>query len=356
MKSDNVFRFVSVRPPTIEKKISELEGDEVSIQEVDSLIREQMAKDKTPEAARLAAGRELIRSNRYFIAEEPIRTFVAASNKAQTLVQTQTSHPNFHSFQDTVLQLLTPINPQHLKLDKFLISSEYRAAKQSFWRSYYATVLAPAERPQDRQLLVLWLLVFYLLESPDDTQFKEHLSNLDTTRPAVPFLFFAETNAPEPPVEPLPRPERERLRALETRIASLQDARNTLNDLFTAKLRTFKQTPGDKFPQEAPGPAEGQPLATSASGGINLLRYSPWRVSDEDLQAHQQAFQLVRSLGVIPEARTLPDLINRLDSEIAARTADAGSLRSRETIAMVGQSLVKVRRPLFFTDVEEGIQ
>ncbi len=352
MKADNLFRFVSIRPPTAKKKIGLLTGDDKTVTEIDDLLKDKLEGDNLqPGEARLAVGHDLIMSNHYFAAEEWSAGLVACAVQAQALLQEVEQALNLESFQDKALELLAPVNRAGRQLKWFLDSDKYLNFKQSLWRSYYATILNPYERPRDREIITTWLLLLHLLESETEEEFRSRVQRLRHTRPALPSIFLAKAPPSKDATHPQERPEdptQKKVAEIRERIIQLDLARRALNNLFIEKL----QSSGEIRVKEDTAvpisrPETAGPAVTGSGISVDMLE-GPWSITAEDLQQHAEHFHTARAAGILPEVSTLPEIVNNLDSEIASFTAKAAMLGERKELRMVGGSFVYVRRPAAF--------
>lgn len=359
MKADNLFKFVAIRAPVKQEKIIRLRGDDRIATDVDKLIGDKMERDDLlPEQARLAAGSELVKDSRYFLAAVWGQALTASAEQVRTFLQQMVQEPNWESFLDGALELLAPVNRANQSLDMFLTSENYHNFKQSLWLSFYATVLNPYERLQDREIVTTWLLFLYPLEADAVETFETRLQHLRRTRPAVPCAFFVAAPGYEEPQKPKERPEdpsKKRWKEIQNRIAELQEARRALSDLFTAKLQRFEQIQPVEEPVKPVEPEKDRaPIAASTGSRVDLVHGAPWRITVEDLKAYAEPLSAARTVGILPETATLPEVINRLDTEIASLTAESDTLGEREELMLVGKSFVHVRRAHAFRfDMED---
>ncbi len=340
MKTDNIFKFVAIRPPTAKENITRLNADDKTIKKIIDLLEEQR-----PEAV----GSELVKGNRYFTASAVGKTLIQTTQHVEALLRAARTEPDFEGFRDKALDLLEPINPDHRTLERLLASDEYTGFKESLWISYYANVLNPNELPRDREVITSWLLFSYLLEAKTEQGFKARVKHLPHTRLCVSGEFFVPAVAPRRPEQRLAQPEdrfKRRAEQLKARIAQLQDAHHELNALFTAKLRRLEAMRPE---EQQRGPAElemgkatGQPPLMVIRGDLPQL--TPWRLSDDDLEEYKPILQLAREIGIAPETSTLPEIANKIEAEIAALNAEVTAQETREDLKLVGRTFVRVQR------------
>jgi hypothetical protein len=351
MKTDNIFKFVAVRPPQAKEIIVHLHADDKTSKDVKDLIK---LKGKIE-----AVGSELVKSNRYFTATTTGKMLIPATRQIDILLRATRKKQEFDEFRERALALLEPMNSTHRPLENLLASDEYISFKQSLWLSYYANVLNPNELPQDREFISSWLFLFYLLEAKAENVFKARVQHLHHSRLAVPAEFFVPAPAPRPQEEPPREAEdalKRRTEGLRVRIAQLQQAHHILNDLYIMKLRKLEQIQVEEpVAQDVPQSERVMGELTLRIVGGNLPPVAPWRLTDEDLENYKQTLQLARELGITitPEISTLPEISNRFGAEIASLKAEVTALESREEIMLVGRTFVRVQRPRAFEYEEE---
>jgi hypothetical protein len=239
VKSDNIFRFVAVRPPGARDIGFHLPGDDDAQQKIRDAIFELDRNGIRHMEARRRVGEKFARSPEYIFAGPRGRPLLKSASALRLLIRTHAANPDFTAFRAA----LTRILGSALKgpIEELMKSEQYRAFKQSLWLAYYALVLNPKERPSDREIAALWIRASHLAGSPDSESFARRARTIFRIRPAVPFAWLAKGEAPVPK-----QPANEKQppgTGLEALIRALGEARVALHDLLLAKLRQPAGTP-----------------------------------------------------------------------------------------------------------------
>ena len=193
MKTDNIFKFVSLRAPVTQDRIIRLSGNESAKKSIGGLLSTTDPSMK-PEARRTSVGAAVVSGDSYFLKSEIGRVMARKAAALRALLQVQRTRPDKPSFVAGIEKLLDGVT---VSLTDFLQSGEYSKVDESLWRSYYGLILAPTVRPQDREIIVDWLRAFYLLGSEDDATFARRASEIHKVRPALPFDWFAIQEQPK---------------------------------------------------------------------------------------------------------------------------------------------------------------
>ena len=402
MKSDNVFKFVSVRPP--KKKETD---DMVVIPDDNSIIKEIITelgnitnnKDVSLSEARLIIGEKLFNSDRYFTNNSHWKRFLSLLSEVFSLLKEIQGGLPLEKFRYKAVSILRKIYGEEFTLEKFVPSDEFRALRDSIWTSYYANVLSPMSRPQDRQDIVLWIKFFYLLETiGDEACYARIAAQINRPMPNVPFEFYKTEITVRPHEEPGEENDDETARLKEIKrirelITKLQTILALLKRLYAEKVKQFQENKNQIIPKQAneltteinllrseisalnkeisgiklhsqeTGTSERQKNNrekeipnTSKIGGTffsasaDLIRNAPWYLSPDEIEKFKDFLQTLRDVNIDLDAITIPALIYKIEEKIASLEARISELSMREEIVGVGRIFSKVIRPIVFRE------
>lgn len=360
MKSDNIFRFVSLRPPlradptTHQNPREDQVGPDV-IREL-----ERAGDERDPDAARKHVGEAIVSAEDYYGRDRDwarLRPFAARFFALGRLAQEEERQ----AFLRETEALFREVYGDDFSLQAFLVGELFARLKAKAWRSYYGNVLAVTKQPADRGPLSRWLTFFWLLEAANEDDFRQRAQRLGRARPSVPGEFFQPV--PERrPAEPAPgegaeRPEEEEehprlptpLDRLREKLERLGAARGFLQELFSTKLVSFKNLEIRAGPaarlaaagvREPAGRAASQVTATS----FDLIREAPWQAGRDDLERGRQHLPVLAELGLSTEDVRIPDAIDRIEREMAEVNTGLAQLMQREEVVATGLTLSRVTR------------
>lgn len=359
MKTENVFRFVSVRGPVRAARDEDvfMSGDAVRDEVVKLLHGLAASERKSLDDARLKLGKSLLAGETYYRRDAAWRRLLSHAPAMANAVAEVRRNRSVGVFKQAVAQILTLAFGQEVGVDAFL-DGAFKGMKATLWRSYFATVLAPYDRPEDRDETLWWLKVFDLLAATTDgARFGKLLDAYDRLRATVPLEFYrpavrAADAAPPPPKLDDDRPGR--VQSLKDRIARLEAAHDFVVRRMSLRRRQFRSLIIEENASRPAAPRRetggGRPKAAakkiiqSASSPPDLARKAPWRLSEDDFRESPDHLRTLEELGLHPEGLNGPALVTELEHRIALLHRDLTDLTYREGIITVANTFSRIVR------------
>lgn len=366
MKSDNIFRFVSIRPPGDDEIIERVPGDEGVIEEVGRRLTHNLGRRGTTRSeAATETGREIINSQDYVLARDWGHDVLANAYNVHRLLRQAQQERDWKAFQEEARKILAPPPSSKMTAEAFIKTDAFADVERTLWRSYFATVLNPYERPKDAESLSAWLVFLHLLKSTSTQEFSTRAERVQRTRPAVPASFFFDGPAPPSTSEPAPTPPSapdtrgDTAKVVREEITRLGNARKELNDLFAERVRTtayaVRASPMKAADRRGPDSERTSPTAGShGSATYESTQAAAWKLTPDDFRQRERLVETIRAVGVVPELAAIPDAINRLDTRIAELNAEIARIDSTHDVALVGKAFVRLRRPATVSIREVG--
>jgi hypothetical protein len=356
MKADNIFRFVSIRPPGDNETIEHVPGDEGAIDEVGTLLAATSARRGTTRGdAAKATGSEIINGPDYVRSRGWGAKLLALTPEVRRVLRQARETPDWKAFQQEAQTVVSPLTSSSSKMtpEAFLNSDAFPDMERTLWRSYFATVLSAYERPKDAESLATWLVFLHLLKSTTADEFSKRAKRGARTRPAVPASFFFN-GSPQPgdaqhaPPPPASDPSTDAAKEVRDEIARLASARRDLNELFAERARptVYAVRSGPIETAEIVGVPKAKRTRRAAATGGESSQVAAWKLTPDDFRNRERLIETVRAAGIIPELSTIPDAINRLDTRIAELNATLAQMDSVRDVAIVGKTFVRRRRPV----------
>lgn len=349
MKTDNIFRFVSIRPPGDEETIERIPGDSDVIDEVSRKLTHNLGRrGATQSEAARKTGHEIVNSQDYVLAHQWGHELLAATRDVHRLLREASENADWKAFQAEARKL------------PFIEGDRVPEVERVLWRSYFAAVLNPSERPKDAESFTAWLVFLHLLKSDTAGEFSKRSKKVGRTRPAVPASFFfggpAQPESEPAPQAPSAQPDSsaDATEDIRGEITRLENARRELNDLFAERVRTMayavRSRPVMKADEGRGLDTEGRSPVAASQGNATYesSQVAAWNLMPDDFKDRAELIETVRAAGIIPELAAIPDVINHLDTRIAQLNADLGQLSAEHDIALAGKTFVRLRRPRAF--------
>jgi hypothetical protein len=359
MLPENVFRFVSVRPPQTREPddLRSIEEHTASLEIVAAVERERSQNDKSGAEARRSVGDKIIASSYYFRNHPGWLKFRRGWAEFTRLISNLSDISEVDGFIFEAQRLLGELYGGNVELGTWLESDEFRELKRTLWKSYYANVLSPWRSPSDREEMVFWIRLFRLFDMAMDGQdgYAGFAAILPKSRPTVPAVLFRPD--PEPPEIESPQPASrldERIQFLEEEINKLETTRNQVNILYQKKLarsisesnqiETTQATSAaqlsDTAQEQETDKMKDQPEIINGADMTDL----PWRLSAKEMGEYSGLNAVLESIGLVPEITLVPEAIAKIDEAIAKAIAELVALQQRSEIVSLGSTLAKVRR------------
>lgn len=300
--SDNLFRFMAVRPP--QKIAAErlrrrfIRYDAAGLQP--QLYEELMARDTLPARRQLAATFTI--RDAYVTGWSHDAPWVAGLRRLLQALRAATQPAAL----EAIRQQAASWAAEH--------KEQLGALKSQLWSSLYAATLSPRSRPHDRKELIDLIRALHFVEHHDDFETRADVAALLRAQPLVPEeLFSAPPADPEPGDGPDPpggptrqQKKRELFEQLQGRLAGLQ---NAIVDIETVERR---------FRRRAPEPGGAAPQPAAGDDGQTQTSTSPrtgsWRLPAAALEAlDPKTRAVVGDERLSLEADSTVDILNGLE-------------------------------------------
>jgi hypothetical protein len=349
MKTDNVFKFMTVRSPvpTNEGNPFFPRGPEYAFDP--GLLEPNQPTHLNivgPSMVRRDQGRAIVESEEYFANDASWAKLRIYEAKARELIVQEIPDPDANRYQNHAGALFSEALGSTNVMARLLTAPKYLKMWRSMWISYYATILAPDLRPQHRKELVTWIIFFHLAElsvnQPD--RFMQVAAHPWRVRPAVPLNFYRSTQVEDTPTETTSTTEssadKERV-ALSADLALLKSAKDFVEKIYNTKLRRFQklQLKGESVASARDG------VANQGVTGANLLEYAPWRMQEDDFEPNKQLLETLTEISLDPTTRSVPDLLYSIDERLAYTEAKLFRLGKISQVVGAGKALVRISRP-----------
>ncbi len=142
-----------------------------------------------------------------------------------------------------------------------------------------------------------------------------------------------------------------RLRALKAFLEDLYTEKSDrLSKLQAKQLEQFRSLQAKQRPRKTPPQSKGRkgpsPLPELAPpADADILAAAPWLVFSDDFAAHPEHLAFLRELGIFEAGGSLHTLVHGIDHRIAKLEFERSTLRARERIVSLGNSLIRVTAP-----------
>jgi hypothetical protein len=349
VKSENVFRFVALRPPVLpDDKQNVLRDDAVAAAVIDR-IHQRVAGGSSIEEARDAVASEVLMSDEYFVVDKRWRRLNQEYGTIIDSMDKVFQDQDCHGFARNAEATLRRVFEANFNLKRFLGGDDLTHLRSILWISYLANILRPADRPGDREPMVNWMRFFQMLENcqQGDGDLLRTLRETAASRPMVPSELFAAG----PVAERLPRQEQDESRGgdlerITATIDTLERARGYLEAQFRAKLERFLELRVEPRLVQLPGPPgnEGPREVNFGASEVDLLEHAPWWLRRDDFEGHQEQREVLEQIGVLPDRFNYAETIDRLDRQLTHLQSERAALQVTEDVVDLGTIFVRVRR------------
>lgn len=376
MKANNIFTFVSVRPPkALARKPTLLREDKLGSDLVDEYKRRLAeAGGKDGGAVRRKMGTEIAQARDYFTQNGEWTRLAIILEPLERLIRE--GRP-IAGFKEQAQDQLRGVLRDDLDLEAYLASDVFKRLIDLVWMGYYANLLNPERYPDERDLANRWLRVLRVLAAArKDSEYAIVIDAFENLRLEVPAeLFDSDFQPPKAPDAPKDETEPRRLdmvqklkeyahardalerlskeklgeflkvkypKPAESQIHSrrLEEVSQTLHDI-QSELRFIRRD--DKPPEAEPAPAV-EDRSSSAGSGTELLEKAPWRLARSDFAKEPETMRIIEELGLDPDSTLVPDLVYAVEQRMAILEADIGELTRVRTVAGFGRHLVTISR------------
>ncbi len=412
MKTENTFKFVSIRPP---QKVPGI-NPKYDLTGIRSVLREKLSKSHNfKEKVKLAKAYQS--SNTYF---KNSRTWAAYESNLDNIEKLIKSAINLNNAND--LKVFKEKLVEEIGLDIKIINKDFLILKDQIWDSFYANLLSH-ESPEDRDVIVRWIKLLRLWEGINSEQTAndkiELVNNYNKLTPIIPKELFTKDEDDSKEIDKTKdkdNPYLSRIKNIHLKrkeIEKLNLAKNEVEEIFTARLKTqikddvkcddlksedkalanvqasidsinqslvnyqkyvdkeFKnlrseskktsetstQNTSDSVPfgasnfgtLDASNLKKGSLLASPPSKNSEQV---PWMLKMSEIKLKNTKKVLSRN-KIDLELTTSPEVVSKLENEIAKKTAELEKLMTIERIIPKGKVFVKVKRKLSESDINE---
>lgn len=383
MATRNLFKFVSVRPPSATEAEQECTlADRQSARVWVKAVRTHQGERKTSLAdARRGVAVEFMESDNYFTRSDKWTGLRPLRKQFRALVET-TCKEREHELEGEREGVTreddaasggdaAPAPSFSVQVrDWVLNQQEFRNAKRVLWHSYYANVFAPDVRPNDRGEIDDWIRIVDALERLDPSaegrawKFDESacqcIDRLRRARVHVPGeVFMEEAEAEKAPAKPTDEADhyKEKYRV---RLARLTAARTAVDMVWQQKIRTLRlqEVTGATDSTDKDGNltrADRQDSEPNADRPAQAPQ-APWLFTAQDADDHPELARALEELGLALPGSLVSEVSGALDERIAADTGTLLELESRNDLFGVGAAMTIARRTQrrFSPDLDDG--
>ncbi len=347
MKADNIFKFVSVRPPrTVDFVHSYGERGAQGISDVTEWIAKALAREESKglsdEDARANVASTVVNSVDYFSKDQYWSSLLIRWASIAQIVKMHRAAPDLHKFKSDVMSFLAEVYGGEQPYDAFMKSEQFNDLKRKIWRSYLGsvmkkTILSREQRDIARGLRFVWLLEH--TGSEDD--FAQALRGWNRFRPSVPRDVLPTKSKP-PEAAPTVSPtddKKEAAAAYGQWLKRLTAAKKFLQELERKKRAVWKSSSVELKGEKGQLPdAELKAAVAKHSEGI------PWRVSKGDLAQRPETEAVLRELDLDPHVMTNHALVEEIEARIAFYEAEVAELHKQSRVTNIGKVLTRINR------------
>lgn len=351
MKAETTFRFVSVRPPERNKgKSSTTLGDENATETIKTYVAYTQSRGTVPEKLAETVAEKIVASADYYTKNSDLKPLIEESERFRSILRTSFKNRDPDFFKSKVSDALQFVYGKNIDLEEFAQSQRFFNAKASIWLSYYAIVLSTKTIVGSPSEILEWIRFFGLVEAAvDDKLLGQRLRSYQHLRPSLPGLLlpFLSKHAKKDTVAQKGGAGKTSdkgsvcsgLKRLEEHLHILKIARSELEELFREKI------------------GQARPVKEDSQPGIEELtsmRQEPeqilsWALEENDLKGRSNLSKLMHDRP-LDLSSTIPELIQKIDREIASSRSRLFDLQSEEVIIPYGKCLVRVKRNKKFGD------
>jgi hypothetical protein len=351
MKTENIFKFVAVRPP--EKKSP---TDSLIVPNENTEFQEQIAQKiesgVSPNQAMNEVAQAFLDSDQYFSRITQLRPLIYAESrfrnffsKKQLVVQKANLATELL---DTIAGLYELIPDYNLA--ELIHSDESDNIKSQLFSSLYSHFILPEQNWYVCDKIIFWIRAFHLFEtirSEDHESFHELLTRFNQIYPAIPKQYNIYQSQPRMKHE---TPERagkkidesdvrakrlSKITSVKKKIQSLQSIESELNHLYQAKLEKEESRRPETVKLEDDGDTEQQ---------LSLQKtVAPWIITENDLSANEKLLQLSKELDLIISNKSVFESSTIIDELLAQEISELYELQHIDEIKIVNGVFVKSR-------------
>ncbi len=332
MDQENVFKFVSVRPPQTAKKETlkkEFASYDKNVEQGPLLQKLREVEGMTP---RKKIAEDFVRSGKYIYEAQEASYAIDLAQKVIDVSRQLGTHEDISC--DKIIELISSIFDKDILA--FIDSPEFSQIKSSAWDSYFAKTILfnhdPGERDGILAVIRLWSYLSILGDaSVSDEEKCVIFSKLDTIRPIFPkgVLDDGKVSASAVPRQEKDNRVETQRRAIQAELKSLNNTLSEVKKNFNKKIIAAAKT----------APRSASTKSTLENPGIENLEFNvrssvaPWQFSESELTKSTKASLLKNDILFVND--NAPDMINKLERKIAVKNLDLERLSNPEMPKMV---------------------
>lgn len=351
MKTENIFKFVAVRPPEKKSPADSLivsndntEFQEQIIQKIESGISPHQAMNEVANA--------FLNSDQYFSRIAQLQPLIDAEShfrnffrKNRLVVQKARLATGISETITGLYELIPDYN-----LAELIQSDESDNIKSQLFSSLYSHFILPEQNWYVCDKIIFWIRSFHLfatIRSEDNESFCELLARFNQIYPAIPKEYNIyqsqprmkhETSKPNGKEidEPDIRAKRlNKIKAVKKKIQTLQNIESELNQLYQAKLVKEKSRPPQAVKRESDEDSELQ-LSFQKTA-------APWVITESDLIGNEKLLQLSKELDLIISNKSVFESSSIIDELLTQEISELYDLQHIDEIKVVNGVFVKAR-------------
>ncbi|MGD8926038.1 MAG: hypothetical protein PVG20_04275 [Thioalkalispiraceae bacterium] len=351
MKTENIFKFVAVRPPEKKSPTDSLivSNDNTEFQEQ---IDQKIESGVSPHQAMNEVATSFLNSDQYFSRVIQLQPLICAESRFR----------NFFSKKQLVVQnsKLATVLPETItglyelipdyNLAELIQSDESDNIKSQLFSSLYSHFILPEQNWYICDKIIFWIRAFHLfaaIRSENNESLYELLARFNQIYPAIPKAYNVYQSEPrmkhatsKPDGKQIDEPDSRakrlnKIKAVKKKIQSLQSIESELNQLYQVKLEKEKSRPPQAVTREADGDTEQQ-LSFQKTA-------TPWVITESDLSGNEKLLQLSKELGLTISNKSVFESSANIDELLAQEISELDDLQHIDEIKVVNGVFVKAR-------------
>ncbi|HEX7903423.1 MAG TPA: hypothetical protein VF487_06065 [Chitinophagaceae bacterium] len=345
--TNNLFRFVSIRPPKVFDEEWIISENKVQAQVVADVSKAKAAlkkanKQSSKQQLLAEVGAQYQQSLQYYTNDKLFKIIRSLWPGINELVTRHYEELNYAKFVSALAQLVTSLTFKP-KVSSALRDPLVKSLLQSLWLSYYACMMNFTSRPSDREEIAHWIKLFHLFAHADTVEeLKKALAKWSTMRLSFPYDIFIEPNElqtadqAEKDKQAIEKKRQAERSVYSSKLSELQTLERLLEDVIANKTKKFNSF---VHQVKVTVPAKGKTASSVASFAdlkADYMSVVPWKITDKDLIKNNQLQQLLQKYRLLPldgNAYSLIDTVRRLIAEVIA---DLDAFDEKQTVITAG--------------------
>ena len=371
MKADNVFKFVSLRPPsTVTVRNPDNTGSganpipnppspsfppagNIPSPEPSGFlegIRSRMTTGLSFDEARLAIANEFMDSENYVTRNLDWRKLLPFEDSLRTILQNAKVSQSVEELSQRLFSLIDSNVPSEFNRENLLRNDNYLRLRKALWSSYLSNVVINQRRMHDRISLLFWIRLFHLMENLTDGQLAlTLLEKFEQLKPMVPVdLVWSRPRRPDelilPDRENLVKERVKKINEIKGAIRELKDFKSKLEKIFDEKiLESSRPQANIQDSLSAPIVKCGESLPIEGSSA-HILEDAEFRISRSELDSYTLKVLTKHEIDIDNASETR--LIQDIEVLIAKKFKELHSLQRVQAFKIIRGVLVKVNKKI----------